>query len=40
MRSMGRWIGEILYEQVSTYEAAIPLERKKQLLSEAVLSAL
>ncbi len=36
----GRWIGEILYKQVSTYEAAIPLERKKQLLSEAALSAL
>lgn len=30
----GRWIGELLYEQISAYEAAMPPERKKQLLSE------
>ncbi|MCF6336729.1 MAG: hypothetical protein L3J84_02075 [Gammaproteobacteria bacterium] len=36
----GRWIGELLYEQISTYEAAVPPERKKQLLSDAVLSVL
>jgi len=30
----GRWIGELLYEQVSNYEIAMPFERKKQLLSE------
>ena len=29
-REMGKW----LYEQISVYEAAMPLERKKQLLSE------
>ncbi len=36
----GRELGKLLYEQVSAYEAALPLERKKQLLSESVLSAL
>ncbi|MCF6363135.1 MAG: hypothetical protein L3J88_07285 [Gammaproteobacteria bacterium] len=30
----GRWIGESFYEQISAYEAAMPSERKKQLLSE------
>ncbi len=36
----GRWIGELIYEQISGYEAAMPAERKKQLLSESALSAL
>ncbi|MCF6324753.1 MAG: hypothetical protein L3J89_10620 [Gammaproteobacteria bacterium] len=36
----GRKIGKLLYEQISVYEAAMPAERKKQLLSEATLSAL
>ena len=30
----GRGVGEWLYEQISAYEAAMPPERKKQLLSE------
>ncbi|MCF6324747.1 MAG: hypothetical protein L3J89_10590, partial [Gammaproteobacteria bacterium] len=30
----GREVGKWLYEQISTYEAAMPFERKKQLLSE------
>ncbi len=36
----GREIGKSLYEQISAYEAAMPPERKKQLLSESALSAL
>ncbi|MBL1260521.1 MAG: hypothetical protein COB33_008320 [Thiotrichaceae bacterium] len=36
----GRWIGELLYDQISAYEAALPPERKKQLLSENALSVL
>ncbi|MCF6324749.1 MAG: hypothetical protein L3J89_10600 [Gammaproteobacteria bacterium] len=36
----GRWVGELLYEQISAYEVAMPSQRKKQLLSEAALSAL
>jgi len=30
----GRELGKWLYKQISTYEAAMPSERKKQLLSE------
>jgi len=37
---LGRGIGRRLYEQISAYEAAIPPERKKQLLSDATLSVL
>jgi len=37
---LGREIGKSLYEQISAYEAAMPPERKKQLLSESALSAL
>ena len=36
----GRELGKSLYEQISAYEAAMPPERKKQLLSESALSAL
>ncbi len=36
----GREIGKQLYDQISAYEMAIPSERKKQLLSDAALSAL
>ena len=36
----GRELGKLLYEQISGYEAAMPPERKKQLLSESALSAL
>ncbi|MCF6323451.1 MAG: hypothetical protein L3J89_03860 [Gammaproteobacteria bacterium] len=37
---LGREIGKQLYDQISTYEAAMPSKRKKQLLSEATLSVL
>ena len=30
----GRWMGELLYGQISAYEAAMSPERKKQLLSD------
>ncbi len=30
----GRDLGELLYEQISAYEAAIPPKRKRQLLSQ------
>jgi len=33
-------LGKLLYEQISAYEAAMPSERKQQLLSEGALSAL
>jgi len=36
----GRKLGKWIYEQISDYEAAMPPERKKQLLSESALSAL
>ncbi len=36
----GRWVGKLVYEQISAYEAAMPPERKKQLLSDAALSVL
>ena len=36
----GREIGKSLYEQISVYETAMPLERKLPLLSESALSAL
>jgi len=36
----GRELGRRLYEQISAYEAAMPSEQKKQLLSDAAMSAL
>jgi len=36
----GREIGKSLYEQISAYEMVLPVERKKQLMSENALSAL
>ncbi len=36
----GREIGELLYDQISTYEEAMPSARKKHLLSENALSVL
>ncbi len=36
----GRELGKLLYDQISTYEAAMLSERKKQLLSENALSVL
>jgi len=37
---LGRISGKWMYEQVSAYEAAMPSEQKKQLLSDAALSVL
>ncbi len=37
---LGREIGKRLYDQISAYEVAMPSQRKKQLLSDAALSAL
>ena len=37
---LGRSLGRRVYDQISTYEAAMPPERKKQLLSDAALSVL
>ena len=37
---LGREFGKRLYDQISAYEAAMPIEQKKQLLSDAAMSAL
>ena len=37
---LGREIGKQLYNQISAYEAAMSPQRKKQLLSDAAMSAL
>ena len=36
----GRELGRRLYDHISTYEAAMPSERKKQILSDVALSVL
>ena len=37
---VGRILGRLIHDQIASYESALPAKRKKQILSEAALSAL